>query len=142
MTGTAKLRCGFSTESGGTVKFSGLSGQIKFAGANSSIAGKLSPPAPRHDMVLSVPPYSEWFILLEQRIPGEEATKLIGLRDAGKPILFELIDLKINVAAERNEKIACQLPIWGGVSYSRDNGYGRIIYAVAGIGASANVGVK
>jgi hypothetical protein len=119
---------------GCVVEFSGLSGRIKFTSPNSadpSCMGDLPAPSTRADMAQIVGPFKEWLVILSQRVPAAEADKLLAMLAADVPIHFDLSGLTIQVCAQDNQQKVERLPIWGGVSYSRGNGFGQIVYLTA-----------
>ncbi len=121
---------------GHVVKFCRLSGHIKFRSPNSADPlrmGNLPAPSTRADMAQTVGPFKEWLVILSQRVPAEEADKLLAMLAAEIPILFDLSGLKIEVCAQDDQQNIERLPIWGGVSYSHGHGFGQIIYARANI---------
>jgi hypothetical protein len=121
---------------GRVVKFSGLSGHIKFTSPNSanpSHMGDLPTPSTRADMAQIVEPFKEWLVILSQRVPATEADKLLALLAADIPIHFDLSGLTIEICAQDNQQQVERLPIWGGVSYNRGNGFDQIIYGTAHI---------
>jgi hypothetical protein len=112
------------------VEFSGLSGHIKFNAPNNvdpSRMGDLPTPALRPDTERTITQLKEWLLILTQRVPADEADKLIAMREADIPILFDLSGLNIEVFAQDDRNKVERLPIWSGVSYNREHGFGMII---------------
>jgi hypothetical protein len=117
---------------GNVVEFSSIAGHIKFSAsisADQSRMGDLPTPSPRPDMVRLAAPFQEWLLILNQRVPAAEADKLLAMLEADIPIHFDLNRLMIAVCAQDDRQIVVRLPIWVGVSYSRDRGFGQIINA-------------
>jgi hypothetical protein len=121
---------------GSVVEFSNLLGQVKFRAPNTTDPdrmGTLPTPTLRSDAAMTVAHLQEWFLILTQRVPGIEADKLLAMLAADIPILFDLRELTIEVVGQHDRSTVERLPIWGGVSYSRDNGFGRIAHAVVNL---------
>ena len=125
-----RQRCGstepFCTTShingtGRTVELTGLTGHIKFGSSD------LPTPSPREDMLKMVAPFQEWLLILSQRIPSSEADILLAMLDADTRIDFNLDRLVIGVCARDDRQNVVRLPIWNGVSYSRERGFGQNI---------------
>jgi hypothetical protein len=130
--------------SGRVVQIGNISGHIKFNAPNNtdpSHMGHLPPPTLRHDTARTAVQLEEWFLIFAQRVPGAEADKLLAMLKAEVPIHFDLSGLNIEVFPQEDQNKIERLPLWGGVSYSRGNGFGRIINAVVNIrlGCSAEV---
>jgi hypothetical protein len=120
--------------SGRVVELSTLSGKIKFNAPNSKdpkTTGELPPPSIRTDTAKTVLQLKEWFLILSQPVPSVEADKILAMLDTNTPIGFDLSDLKIEVCVSGKENEKERLPLWGGVSYRKDFGFGRIIMATA-----------
>lgn len=115
---------------GRVVEFVDLAGRIKFNAPNntdSKFMGELPTPTLRHDTARNVAPLREWFLLLSQRVPAADADKIVAMIAAGTPVMFDLNGLSIRVAEQNASALIEQLPLWGGVSYKKDFGFGRII---------------
>jgi hypothetical protein len=130
---------------GHVVEVSNLSGRIKFNAPNStdpSRMGELPTPALRPDTARTVAQSNEWFLILTQRVPAAEADKMLAMLKSDIPIHFDLSGLKIDIFAQDNRNNIEKLPLWHGVSYSRGNGFGRIISAAANIviGSAVKIG--
>src|SRR5262249_34240369 len=100
-----------------------LSGQIKFNAPNNkdpSQMGELPTPALRSDTKKSVFQLQEWFLILSQRVPAPEADKILAVIKTNTSILFDLTGLNIQIAAHDKPNDTERLPLWSGVSYSRD----------------------
>jgi hypothetical protein len=91
----------------------------------------LPAPALRNDVAKKVEQLKEWFLIFDQRVPAAEADKILAMLKDEIPILVDLSRLKIEVFGDDDPKKIEQLPLWYGVSYNRDYGFGRIISAVA-----------
>jgi hypothetical protein len=116
--------------SGRVVEISSISGTIRFNAPNNkdpSRMGELPPPAIRPDTSRTVAQLQEWLLILAQRTPASQADKLVAMLDDDSSILFDLSGLKIEVFARDEPKNIQTLPLWHGVSYSKGNGFGRII---------------
>ena len=116
---------------GSVVEFYKLHGQITFNAPNNtdpSRMGTLPTPTLRSDTEKTGAQLKEWFLILTQRVPPIEADKLLALREADIRILFDLRELTIEVVGQHDRNKVERLPIWGGLSYSRDHGFAQIIY--------------
>ncbi|MDB5609828.1 MAG: hypothetical protein JWP25_6728 [Bradyrhizobium sp.] len=114
---------------GKAISLVGVSGQIAFSGSGGT--GKLPTPTIRPDSAASVKPCEEWFILMNQRIPSDEATKLVSTLDKADTIQFDMREIKIEVS-DGDRKAS--LNLWGGVSASRATvSYGRVVHLTANI---------
>ena len=114
---------------GHAIELDSFSGQIKFNAPNntdSARMGTFPSPSLRHDVKKVVYATEEWFFIFDQHVPSTDADKLLAMRKANVPILFELTELDIKVFAQDERKKIERLPLWHGVSYSRDLGFGRI----------------
>jgi hypothetical protein len=78
-------------------------------------------------MTQTIEPLQEWLVILSQRVPAVEADKLTAMLTADTPIYFDLSDLRIKVCAQDDRQKIERLPIWSGVNYSRDFGFGQTI---------------
>lgn len=127
---------------GSTVDIGDISGKTTFSAPNSTDPnerGELPTPALRSDTSRISHPLSEWFLILSQRVPAAEADKIVSMVERKRPVHLDLTNLTINVASKDGQKDS--LPLWGGVSYAPEFGYGRIIHAVAHISVGAKVSV-
>jgi hypothetical protein len=118
---------------GRIIELMNLSGQIKFDAPNNkdpSQMGELPTPALRSDTKKSVFQLQEWFLILSQRVPAPEADKILAMVKTNTHILFDLTGLNIQIAAHDKPNDIERLPLWSGVSYSRDFGFLRIVTAV------------
>jgi hypothetical protein len=119
---------------GSVVEFSGLiSGRIKFSAPNNtdpSRMGDLPTPAMRPDTERTVAQLQEWLLILTQRVPAGEADKLVAMLEADIRIHFDLSELTIGVFAQDDRNTVKRLPIWSGVSYNQEYGFGRIISGI------------
>lgn len=116
---------------GSVVEFFKVRGQVKFEAPNTTDPdrmGTLPTPGLHHDTEKTVAPFKEWFLMMTQRVPAIEADKLQAMLEAGIRISFDLRELIIEVVWQHDRNKVEQLPIWGGVSYSRGYGFGRIGY--------------
>jgi hypothetical protein len=122
---------------GRAVEFSTLSGQLTFSAPNSTDPeqkGTLPTPTLRHDVPKISYPLQEWFFILEQRVPAQEADKMIAMIAADVAIHFDLTRLDISVFPKGEPKKVERLPLWGGLSCHHGICFGRIIHAVFHIG--------
>ena len=131
--------------SGRVVEIGKVSGHIKFNAPNTTDptrTGELPPPALRHDTAKTAIQLEEWFLIFSQRVPANEADKILMMLKTEIPILFDLSGLTIEVFPQENPAKIERLPIWSGVSYSRGNGFGRIIAVAvkAGVSTVATIG--
>jgi hypothetical protein len=117
---------------GRVIEFVNLSGQIKFNAPNNkdpSWMGELPTPALRPDTEKRVLQLREWFLILSQRVPGSDADKILEMLKTDTPILFDLGGLNIQIADHDKPNEIERLPLWSGVSYSRNAGFLRIVTA-------------
>ncbi len=127
------------------VEFSSLFGRITFKAPNSADpqhAGELPTPALRHDVAKVVYPLQEWLFILEQRVPAQEADKMVAMIAADVAIHFDLTGLDISVFPMGEPKQAERLPLWSGVSCRAGICFGRIINAVVNIGIGTSAVAK
>ena len=116
---------------GNVVEFYKLLGQVKFNDGNNTDPdrmGTFPPPALRSDTQRTVAPFKEWFLVLNQRVPADEADKLQKMIEADIRIHFDLRELKIEVVGQHDRNKVERLPIWGGVTFSRGDGFLREIF--------------
>jgi len=126
---------------GRAVEFSGLSGQLTFSAPNSADPERLPTPTLRHDVLKIAYPLQEWFFILEQRVPAQEADKMAAMIAADVAIHFDLTGLDISVFPKGEPNEAERLPLWGGLSCRHGICFGRIIHAVANFGSLSIGGV-
>jgi hypothetical protein len=105
--------------------------------ADPSKMGVLPPPALRHDVSKSTPPLKEWFLILDQRVPSVDADKIVSLIESQTPIHLDLDGLNITVSA--NGSNSERLPLWNGVTYAREVGFGRIVKAAARMNIKSSI---
>jgi hypothetical protein len=125
---------------GRTVEFTGLSGKISFSGAGFE-SGSLPSPTLRHDTARVVLPLKEWFLILDQRVPSTEADKMIKILEANVPLLLDLSGLDLMVSA-RDLAAPERLPLWDGVTYTREAGYGRLVRVTGHVQGKSTVRVS
>jgi hypothetical protein len=118
---------------GKTVQFARLSGQIKFTAPGSAHSGVLPSPTIRADMSNTVQPLVEWLMILDQRVPSEEAAKLSDILNDNRVIHFDLSGLKIEVSAEGVKGVQ-SLNLWYGLTARTGVAWGRIVALAAHLG--------
>lgn len=119
---------------GSVVEFSNLLGQVKFNAPNNTnpdCMGTLPTPVLRPDITRTISQLQECVVILTQRVPANEADKLLTMLADDIPIHFDLRNLTIEVVGQHDRNRAERLPIWDGVCYSRGNGFDRMIYLQA-----------
>jgi hypothetical protein len=129
---------------GRVVEFANMSGQIKFNAPNNADParkGALPTPTLRHDVLKHCYPFQEWFLILEQRVPAQEADKLLAMLRDNVPIHFELAGLNISISPQNDPGKMERMPLWFGMSYAKGSGYGRIISVSAHITGGSKVRV-
>jgi len=110
------------------VSLSAVSGQLTFSGKGGD--GKLPTPTIRSDTAAAGLPFKEWFIVLDQRIPSDEAVKLTKTLENAEVIQFDLRQLRIEVTDGSSKSL---LILDGVTATRRAVAYGRIAYASAHI---------
>jgi hypothetical protein len=114
--------------SGKPISLVSVSGQISFSGSGG--AGKLPAPTVRPDSAKSAEPYQEWFLILNQRIPSEEATKLVATLENAGTIQFDAREINIEVSDGTDKS---SLTMWGVAANRTAVSYGRIVYVTGNI---------
>jgi hypothetical protein len=119
--------------SGRVVQLSQISGCIKFHETNNDpkYSGKLPEPTIGNDTARTVAQLNEWFLIFAQKVPAEQADKLLAMIAADVRILFDLREFKIEVFATDTPQKIETFPMWGGVSYDRTYGFMRVIMGTA-----------
>jgi len=116
---------------GRVVEFSSLQGQVKFSDAGNTDPdrmGTLPTPTLRSDTATTIAPFKEWLLILVQQVPAMEADKLQAMLKDDIQIHFDLKELTIEVVGDHDRNKVERLPIWGGVTYSRGDGFLKKIY--------------
>lgn len=119
--------------SGRDVNFGRVSGQISFSAPNTqdeAQKGWLPEPTWAPTAAVSALLLEEVLLVLRQPVPSEEANKILKMLKSKTPIHFDLSRLAIEVIPNGDNSKMETLPIWAGVSYKSDYGFGRIISAV------------
>ncbi|MDP2412256.1 MAG: hypothetical protein Q8M26_18475 [Pseudolabrys sp.] len=116
---------------GRVVEFSSLSGFISFYPSNRKDdhlrRGVLPTPTVRSDVRRAVEPFEEWFLILAQRVPSDEADKLTSMLDANDTIIFELERLKIEAFAHSDDRKIEPIPMWYSMSYKKEFGFQKAV---------------